>query len=33
MQMTEYFDQGPIKIPVELDLTKLVGKSVIVTGG
>jgi hypothetical protein len=33
MSVPEYYDTGAVKIPSVLDLARLEGKSVIVTGG
>lgn len=33
MPIPEYQDNGPIQIPDSLNLDKLVGKSILVTGG
>jgi hypothetical protein len=33
MSLLEYQDNGPVPIPLQLNLHKLMGKSVIITGG
>lgn len=33
MSLSEYQDGGPVKIPGSLNLDKLSGKSVLITGG